>query len=135
MRRLLLAGADEEDAAAAAATEWVDDGSLPVDGGGALPFFFLDAHEEPATPDRLFLFGKVRPLKPEQYHVQCIHTPNLTCLMQTRARSGPSRRHKYPEHSPELLPNHGPSKRLQIVMVSTSLTSCTRSLKTCPCCN
>ena len=63
MRRLLRAGAEEEAAAAAAATEWVDDGSLPVDGGGALPFFFLDAHEEPATPDRLFLFGKARALK------------------------------------------------------------------------
>ncbi|KAK9841868.1 hypothetical protein WJX81_008187 [Elliptochloris bilobata] len=54
-------GAGEEAAGAAVADgkEWVDDGSLPVDGGGALPFFFLDAHEEPATPDRLFLFGKV----------------------------------------------------------------------------
>jgi hypothetical protein len=31
-----------------------------VDGAGALPFFLLDAHEEAATPDRLFLFGKAR---------------------------------------------------------------------------
>ncbi len=31
-----------------------------MDGAGALPFFFLDAHEEAATPDRLFLFGKAR---------------------------------------------------------------------------
>ena len=62
---LAVPGADEEDeeaaAAAAAKAEWVDDGSLPIDGTGALPFFFLDAHEEPATPDRLFLFGKASP--------------------------------------------------------------------------
>lgn len=76
MRRLLLAGAEEEGAAAAAATEWVDDGSLPVDGGGALPFYFLDAHEEPAMPDRLFLFGKAR-------------AQTLNLKFWTRARSPP----------------------------------------------
>jgi hypothetical protein len=38
--------------------EWVDDGSLPlVD--SALPFFLLDAHEEPAAPGTVYLFGKV----------------------------------------------------------------------------
>lgn len=43
------------------AREWVDDGSLPlVD--SALPFFLLDAHEEPATPGTLYLFGKVSQL-------------------------------------------------------------------------
>ena len=66
----VLPGAEEEEdggGSAAEAKEWVDDGSLPVDGGGALPFFFLDAHEEAASPDRLFLFGKVRAL----FHADC----------------------------------------------------------------
>lgn len=71
---LMLPGVEEEEdggAAAAEAKEWVDDGSLPVDGGGALPFFFLDAHEEAATPDRLFLFGKARAL----FRADCIAGP------------------------------------------------------------
>lgn len=38
--------------------EWVDDGSLPLE-DDKLPFFLLDAHEEPATPGTLYLFGKV----------------------------------------------------------------------------
>lgn len=38
--------------------EWVDDGSLPL-AEGTLPFFLLDAHEEPATPGTVYLFGKV----------------------------------------------------------------------------
>ncbi len=55
-----MLAADEGGAEATAADrEWVDDGSLPVDGEGNLPFFFLDAHEEPAQPDTVFLFGKV----------------------------------------------------------------------------
>ncbi len=43
------------------AAEWVDDGSLPLDGEGNLPFYFLDAHEEPSQPGVVHLFGKVRP--------------------------------------------------------------------------
>lgn len=39
---------------------WVDDGSLPLDKEGALPFYFLDAHEEYKSPDTVYLFGKVR---------------------------------------------------------------------------
>ena len=39
--------------------EWVDDGSLPVEGDGQLPFYLLDAHEEFAQPGVVFLFGKV----------------------------------------------------------------------------
>ena len=39
--------------------EFVDDGSLPLDENGALPFYFLDAHEEHSTPDLVYLFGKV----------------------------------------------------------------------------
>ena len=36
------------------------DGSLPLDGDGRLPFFFLDAYEDPhAVPGTVFLFGKV----------------------------------------------------------------------------
>jgi hypothetical protein len=55
------AGAEEEatdEAAEAAQPEWVDDGSLPLQ-DDALPFFLLDAHEEAATPGRIYLFGKV----------------------------------------------------------------------------
>ena len=37
----------------------MDDGSLPLE-HDKLPFFLLDAHEEPATPGTLYLFGKVR---------------------------------------------------------------------------
>ena len=36
----------------------MDDGSLPL-AEGTLPFFLLDAHEEPATPGTVYLFGKV----------------------------------------------------------------------------
>ena len=36
------------------------DGSLPLDADGRLPFFFLDAYEDPhAMPGTVFLFGKV----------------------------------------------------------------------------
>ena len=44
---------------AEAAKEWADDGSLPLE-DGKLPFFLLDAHEEPGTPGTLYLFGKAR---------------------------------------------------------------------------
>ena len=39
--------------------EWHDDGSLPLDGEGQLPFYLLDAHEELAQPGVVYLFGKV----------------------------------------------------------------------------
>ena len=61
-------GAAPEEAVAASEEQWLDDGSLPLD-GGALPFYFLDAHEEPATPDTVYLFGKAR------------HATSRTCLM------------------------------------------------------
>lgn len=36
----------------------MDDGSLPTDAEGLMPFFFMDAHEEANTPGTLHLFGK-----------------------------------------------------------------------------
>ena len=44
----------------ASAREWADDGSLPVDGEGTLPFYMLDAHEEMGAPGTVYLFGKAR---------------------------------------------------------------------------
>ena len=38
---------------------WEDDGTLPVDASGSLPFFCVDAHEEHSTPGTLYLLGKV----------------------------------------------------------------------------
>ena len=52
----MVAGMVKEEAAA----DWVDDGSLPLDGDGLLPFYFLDAHEEPSQPGVVHLFGKVK---------------------------------------------------------------------------
>lgn len=52
----------DEDASGAEAqveTVWTDDGSLPLDSQGQMPFFLLDAHEETATPGLVYLFGKV----------------------------------------------------------------------------
>lgn len=43
---------------------WVDDGTLPLGEGGVLPFYFMDAHEEPGAPDTVYLFGKVSVLRP-----------------------------------------------------------------------
>ena len=62
--QLLYEGGGEEAGGAdtpgpAAEQEWKDDGSLPVDGEGVLPFYLIDAHEEPAQPGAVFLFGKV----------------------------------------------------------------------------
>lgn len=37
----------------------MDEGNLPVDKDGQLPFFYIDAHEEIATPGVVYLFGKV----------------------------------------------------------------------------
>lgn len=53
--------ADEDASGAEAQIEavWTDDGSLPLDSQGQLPFFLLDAHEETATPGLVYLFGKV----------------------------------------------------------------------------
>ncbi|KAI3432425.1 hypothetical protein D9Q98_003979 [Chlorella vulgaris] len=48
--------------------EWKDDGSLPLDGEGQLPFFLVDAHEESARPGDVFLFGKVLH---QGQHVSC----------------------------------------------------------------
>lgn len=45
---------------------WTDDGSLPLDSQGQLPFFLLDAHEEAATPGLVYLFGKVTMLSAAQ---------------------------------------------------------------------
>lgn len=39
--------------------EWVDDGSLPLDKDGNLPFYFLDAHEDARLAQTVYLFGKV----------------------------------------------------------------------------
>jgi len=44
--------------------EWKDDSSLPLDKEGALPFYFLDAHEESNAPHTVYLFGKVPPSPP-----------------------------------------------------------------------
>lgn len=41
--------------------EWKDDGTLPLTTEEALPFYFLDAHEEFNSPDVVYLFGKVYP--------------------------------------------------------------------------
>ena len=41
------------------AKPWEDDGTLPTDAGGMMPFYFTDAHEEPNNPGTLHLFGKV----------------------------------------------------------------------------
>ena len=53
--------ADEDASGAEAQVEavWTDDGSLPLDTQGQLPFFLLDGHEEAATPGLVYLFGKV----------------------------------------------------------------------------
>lgn len=53
------AGEDASGAQAQVEAVWTDDGSLPLDRQGQLPFFLLDAHEEVATPGLVYLFGKV----------------------------------------------------------------------------
>lgn len=53
------AGEDASAAEPQVEAVWTDDGSLPLDGQGQLPFFLLDAHEEVATPGLVYLFGKV----------------------------------------------------------------------------
>lgn len=62
-RPAAAAGAGADADAAPAPAEWVDDGSLPLDGEGQLPFYILDAHEELAQPGVVYLFGKV----PQRY--------------------------------------------------------------------
>jgi hypothetical protein len=41
------------------AQPWEDDGSLPLDAEGSLPFYFIDAHEEASTSGTVYMFGKV----------------------------------------------------------------------------
>ena len=48
------------EAAEEPASEWKDDGTLPLDGQEQLPFFCIDAHEEHANPGVVYLFGKVK---------------------------------------------------------------------------
>lgn len=55
----VTAGEDAPGAEAQEEAVWTDDGSLPLDSQGQLPFFLLDAHEEAATPGLVYLFGKV----------------------------------------------------------------------------
>ena len=82
-----MATAHAGEAGAAAEEEakpWVDDGSLPTDSNGTLPFYFFDAHEEPNAPGTLHFFGKVRPLQRRQQCMLCCHsrrkeTPHLGC--------------------------------------------------------
>lgn len=62
------AAGDSAAADAAPLAEWQDDGSLPLDSEGQLPFFLIDAHEELAQPGVVFLFGKV-PLNGQ--HLSC----------------------------------------------------------------
>ena len=57
---VIFADEDGKDAEAEAEVEWKDDGSLPLDGQGQLPFYLVDAHEEHSNPGCLYLFGKVR---------------------------------------------------------------------------
>ena len=62
------------------AKEWVDDGSLPLE-DGKLPFFLLDAHEEPGTPGTLYLFGKV-------LHTQHLHPTSCYSSLPQQAWGG-----------------------------------------------
>lgn len=43
--------------AASPAVQWTQPGSAGAPSAD-LPFFFLDAHEEPNSPDTVYLFGK-----------------------------------------------------------------------------
>ena len=52
-------GMTEEARAAAAAETLANDPGLPCDDDGSLPFFFMDASEEPGMPGTVCLFGKV----------------------------------------------------------------------------
>ena len=61
---VMCADEDGKAAEAEAEVEWKDDGSLPLDGQGQLPFYLVDAHEEHSNPGSLYLFGKVRLLQP-----------------------------------------------------------------------
>lgn len=56
---------------------WTDDGSLPLNSQGQLPFFLLDAHEETATPGLVYLFGKVSSLLQRQPSVKHISRPSM----------------------------------------------------------
>jgi hypothetical protein len=66
---------DEDGSEAQPETAWKDDGSLPLDSQGQLPFFLLDAHEEASSPGLVYLFGKVNTL------LSCLLSP--CCQGQT----------------------------------------------------
>lgn len=55
----MLADEDGKGAEMQAEQEWKDDGSLPLDSQGQLPFYLIDVHEEHSNPGCLYLFGKV----------------------------------------------------------------------------
>ena len=55
----------------AAEPAWVDDGTLPTDAAGNLPFYLIDAHEEQNMPGTVFLLGKVPPSLVTVEHRQC----------------------------------------------------------------
>ena len=69
-----LSADEEAEAPTASAREWADDGSLPVDGQGTLPFYMLDAHEEIGVPGTVYLFGKARHgFQPGLHARQCLN--------------------------------------------------------------
>jgi len=67
--------ADETEEDMAEEVEWEDDGSLPLDKEGGLPFYFLDAHEEPHVPHTVYLFGKVGTLLLSEVSEIFLHSP------------------------------------------------------------
>jgi len=75
LEQLECAYADEDSSEAQPETAWKDDGSLPLDSQGQLPFFLLDAHEEASTPGLVYLFGKVNILIP------CLLSPCYNSLV------------------------------------------------------
>lgn len=71
--------------------EWKDDGSLPLDGEGQLPFFLVDAHEESARPGDVFLFGKVQAIQRYlcEANILTLLAPTLGATHQRTCRSRP----------------------------------------------
>eukprot|EP00803_Ostreobium_quekettii_P010532 evm.model.scf_244.12 EVM.evm.TU.scf_244.12 scf_244:99156-114216(+) len=68
---------DEGVEAAKEEKPWVDDGTLPLDGEGNLPFYFLDAIEEPTRPGVVYLFGKVPTGRPKEFVSGCAIVNNI----------------------------------------------------------